>query len=92
MSQFNDPTMGSPPPKKSSAGKWIIIVLVVLIVLPLVCCGIPSLFMYSGFNKAMSEGAKQIIQPVANAPEIQQNIGNIDTANMNLFETGSRKA
>jgi hypothetical protein len=88
MSQFNEASFGNPPPKKKTPVLMIVIILlVVLVVLPAICCGV---FGYLGFNTIMTAGAREIIRPIEHTPVMQEHIGEISSAQMNIMETAKR--
>lgn len=87
MSQFNEANFGNPPPKKKSPVLMIVIILlVVLVVLPAICCGVVSYFGISGFNSAMSAGAREIIKPIEHSPVMEEHIGEVTKVEMSLME------
>jgi flagellar basal body-associated protein FliL len=93
MSQFSDESFGNPPPKKKSNTMMIVLIVVgVVVVLPLICCGVMSLVMYSGFNAAMAEGSMKLVEQVAHTPPMEEHIGELKKAQINLVATGQRAA
>jgi len=74
-------TFGSPPPPQRGSGmKIVLIVLGVLGVLGLLCCGGCGLFSYF----SMGKGAEVIAKQLQSTPPMQQHIGQVQSASMNL--------
>ncbi|WP_372725529.1 hypothetical protein [Novipirellula sp.] len=74
-----------PPPPQSNTWKWVIgIILGVCVVGGLVCCG-GAYFM---FRMGQGMMADMITQEVAANPVIQEHIGEIQSAELNLAATG----
>lgn len=75
---------GSPPPAPRSSGMKIVWILLGLFgVLGLVCCGGCVGFTFWG----MSAGAKEIAKQVEGTPAMQEHIGTVESASMNLTAT-----
>jgi len=89
MSQgYSDPQgFGPPPPQKSSNTKWIFIILALVLGLPLLCCG--GCIVLGMFG--MSAGAREIANQVQNTQPVQQHIGTINSASMNLMATADEQ-
>jgi hypothetical protein len=78
-------TYGSPPPPQRGSGMKIVwIVLGVLGVLGLLCCGG---FTWFG-SWIMGVGAEAIAKQVEHTPAMQDHIGKLESASMNLVATG----
>lgn len=86
MSQFNDPA----PPKKKSILPIVLIVLGIVVVLPTICCGVIGYMMYSGVNKAMGAAAEQMVSELKGSPAMQEHIGEVQSAQMNIMESTRR--
>lgn len=75
-----------PPPQKSNF--WMIFFIVVL-VLMVICCGCGGAavwFTYTGVQQVAGAIGGEIVKPYQNDPAVQEHIGNIQSASMNLSE------
>lgn len=82
--QFGNFSGNPAPPKSSGAGKIILIVLLIMGVLGLLCCGGFGAMTYFG----MKMGAEQIVAPLKSNPQLVEEIGDFQSASMNLTATG----
>lgn len=88
FNSFNNPNQFPQPPKKSNKLLWIILAIVLgLIVL---CCG--GFFALSYFGAQAMSGfvGEAIKQQVASSPELQAEVGEVESVTMNIQETQKR--
>lgn len=80
----NQPT----PPKSTGSNPWKIIVIVLAVgtVLAIVVCGG---LIYWGMTKGLSMAAEVMIQPLSQEEAFVENIGDVQSAKMNLGATGA---